>query len=103
MAAERKKMREMQNGAPAILHCQANSKSEGTMAENPDQPRHKVIVPHRTIPIRRIAGIAAIIVALVAVLYFFAVGEIRSHRVSPTDSAPHSGMVVTSVTNIFTA
>ena len=72
--------------------------SEGTMPENPNQPRREVVVPARTIPIRRIAGIAAIIVALVAVLYFFAVGGIRSHRTEPSDSAPHNGMAVQSAT-----
>ena len=66
------------------------------MPENPDQPRQEVVVPARSIPVRRIAGIAAIIVALVAVLYFFAVGGIRSHRTAPTDSAPSNSMVVES-------
>lgn len=72
------------------------------MPENPDQSRQEVVVPARTIPLRRIAGIAAIIVALVAVLYFFAVGGIRSHRTEPTDSAPNNGMLVESATNSFT-
>ena len=72
------------------------------MPENPDQSRQEVVVPARIIPLRRIAGIAAIIVALVAVLYFFAVGGIRSHRTAPTDSAPNSGMLVETATNSFT-
>jgi hypothetical protein len=64
------------------------------MPENPNQPIQDVVVRERTIPIRRIAGIAAIIVALVAVLYFFAVGGIRSHRTAPSDSAPANSMTV---------
>jgi len=41
---------------------------------------------------KRIAAIAGAIVALVAVLYFFAVGGIRSHRTDPSTSAPNSSM-----------
>jgi hypothetical protein len=62
------------------------------MPENPDQQDQKVIVPARTIPMRRIAAIAGVIVALVAVLYFFAVGGIKSHRTDPGNSAPNSSM-----------
>jgi hypothetical protein len=71
------------------------------MPENPHQPRQEVVVPERTIPLRRIAGIAAIIVALVAVLYFFAVGGIRSHRTAPSDSSPNNGMAVESATTFL--
>ncbi len=63
------------------------------MPENPDQPRQE-IASERTIPVRRIAGIAGIIVALVAVLYFFAVGGIRSHRDQPSDSTPGNSMTM---------
>lgn len=64
------------------------------MPENPDQPKQKVIVPARTIPVRRIAGIVGIIVALVAVLYYFAVGGIRSHHTDPASSAPGNSMTM---------
>jgi hypothetical protein len=71
------------------------------MPENPDQPNQKVIVPARTIPMRRIAAIAGAIVALVAVLYFFAVGGIKSHRTDPSSSAPNSSMTVQTAATSF--
>jgi len=73
------------------------------MPENPDRPSQKVIVPARTIPMKRIAAIAGVIVALVAVLYFFAVGGIRSHHTDPASSAPNSSMTVPSAATSFAA